>query len=304
MKHTIHLHEEGIIIEYNQDRGWDNKRIELPYQTREGEAYGQSIKDFKDAYNKLFEDNFGYITKKIVYDDGNEEEVKETIREELDERIFDWGDEYFDDRDKFYTCKTWVVAKDGCSYYYEHYYEGHRAHYLDMVRDAEDFKGKRFWTKTYLGIRPHLHNMDEFVEDLFSDNYIRNLIYTKARKEKIKNKEYTIWLEQENARLEQINYDKMFPRKTKNQKKQFCYILKDENIKYEDGSSAYKIGKSSNPENREKTLQAEKPTLKLIKQFKKDLEKELHYKYKEQNIRGEWFKLYPSQIKYICTHYE
>lgn len=303
MNHKIHLYENGIEIEYNQNRGWDNKRIELPYQTKEGEAYGQSIKDFKDAYNKLFEDNFGHITEKIVYDNGNEEEVKGIIRDEFSEKLFDWENEYFDDREEFYTRKSWNIAEDGTSYYYDDY-EGYRAYFLDMVHDAQDFKGKRFWTKIYLGIQYYLYEMDEFVEDLFLDNYIRNLIYTKARKEKIKNKEYTIWLEQENVRLKQINYDKMFPRKTKNQKKQFCYILKDENIKYEDGSSAYKIGKSSSPKNREKTLQAEKPTLKLIKQFKKDFEKELHHKYKEQNVRGEWFKLYPSQIKYICTHYE
>ena len=303
MNHKIHLYENGIEIEYNQNRGWDNKRIELPYQTKEGEAYGQSIKDFKDAYNKLFEDSFGHITEKIVYDNGNEEEVKGIIRDEFSEKLFDWEDEYFDDREEFYTRKSWNIAEDGTSYYYDDY-EGYRAYFLDMVHDAQDFKGKRFWTKIYLGVQYYLYEMDEFVEDLFLDNYIRNLIYTKARKEKIKNKEYTIWLEQENVRLKQINYDKMFPRKTKNQKKQFCYILKDENIKYEDGSSAYKIGKSSSPKNREKTLQAEKPTLKLIKQFKKDFEKELHHKYKEQNVRGEWFKLYPSQIKYICTHYE
>jgi len=303
MNHKIHLYENGIEIEYNQNRGWDNKRIELPYQTKEGEAYGQSIKDFKDAYNKLFEDSFGHITEKIVYDNGNEEEVKGIIRDEFSEKLFDWEDEYFDDREEFYTRKSWNIAEDGTSYYYDDY-EGYRAYFLDMVHDAQDFKDKRFWTKIYLGVQYYLYEMDEFVEDLFLDNYIRNLIYTKARKEKIKNKEYTIWLEQENVRLKQINYDKMFPRKTKNQKKQFCYILKDENIKYEDGSSAYKIGKSSSPKNREKTLQAEKPTLKLIKQFKKDFEKELHHKYKEQNVRGEWFKLYPSQIKYICTHYE
>jgi hypothetical protein len=313
MKHTIHLHEEGIIIEYNQDRGWDNKRIELPYQTREGEAYGQSIKDFKDAYNKLFEDNFGYITEKIVYDNGNKEEVKGIIRDEFSYQLFDWEDEYFKDREDFYTRKSWNIAEDGCSYYYDDY-EGQRAYYLDMVRDAEDFKRKRFWTKTYLGIRPYLYHMDEFLEDLFSDNYPRNLIYTKARKEKIKNKEYTIWLEKENERLENMKVFSLCQssiikkdiegQKRKSVKEKVCYLIKDHNIKYPDGSSAYKIGKSSNPLNREKTLQGEKPTLELIKQFKKDLEKELHHKYKEQNIRGEWFKLYPSQIKYICTHYE
>lgn len=314
MNHKIHLYENGIEIEYNENLGWNNKRIKLPYQTEEGEAYGQSIKDFKDAYNKLFEYHFGYITTKIVYEDGDEVEVKEIIREEFNERIFDWGDEYFDDRDEFYTRKSWVVYKDGMSYHYGDYNEGHRAYYLDMVRDAVDFKDKRFWTNEYLSIRFHLDTMDEFVEDLFSDNYIKNLIYTRARKEKVENKEYTFWLEKENERLENMKVFSLCQssnikkdiqaKKRRSIKEKVCYLIKDHNIKYPDGSSAYKIGKSSNPLNREKTLQGEKPTLELIKQFKENWESELHDKYESQNIRGEWYRLYPIQVKYICKHYD
>lgn len=314
MNHKIHLYENGIEIEYNQNKDWNNKRIKLSYQTNEGEAYGQSIKDFKYAYNELFEHYFGWIKRKIVYENGNEDEVKEIIREELNERIFDWGDEYFDDRDEFYTRKSWIVAEDGRSYYYDDYDEGHRAYYLDMVRDAsENFKDKRFWTKQYLNIQPYLDRMDEFIEDLFLSDYIKNLIYTKERKEKVKNKEYTFWLEKENERLENMkvfsfcqssNIKKdIEAQKRKSIKEKVCYLIKDHNIKYPDGSSAYKIGKSSNPLNREKTLQGEKPTLELIKQFNKNWESVLHNEYERQNIRGEWFRLYPLQVKYICKHY-
>lgn len=76
------------------------------------------------------------------------------------------------------------------------------------------------------------------------------------------------------------------------------YILKDKNTGY------YKIGKSINPLDREKTLQAEKPTYELIKIFNNDIETDLHKKYKEQNVRGEWFNLNKVQLKYICTSYE
>jgi hypothetical protein len=76
------------------------------------------------------------------------------------------------------------------------------------------------------------------------------------------------------------------------------YILKDKNTGY------YKIGKSINPLDREKTLQAEKPTYKLIKIFNNDIETDLHKKYKKQNVRGEWFNLNKVQLKYICTSYE
>jgi hypothetical protein len=75
------------------------------------------------------------------------------------------------------------------------------------------------------------------------------------------------------------------------------YILKDETNNF------YKIGKSVNPIIREKTLQSEKPTIKMIKVFNKDIEKELHNKYKEFRVRGEWFDLNKIQINYICTKY-
>jgi hypothetical protein len=65
----------------------------------------------------------------------------------------------------------------------------------------------------------------------------------------------------------------------------------------------YKIGYSNNPTRREKTLQSEEPTIKMVKVWDKFIEKELHHKYKEQRIRGEWFRLTPIQVKYICTHY-
>lgn len=78
---------------------------------------------------------------------------------------------------------------------------------------------------------------------------------------------------------------------------QKTYLMKDNN------TGLYKIGKSKNPKNREKTLQSEKPTLKMVKIWSKNIEKHLHYIYKEQRVRGEWFELTPIQVKYICTHY-
>tara|TARA_R100001443_G_scaffold48665_1_gene61053 strand:+ start:8511 stop:9557 length:1047 start_codon:yes stop_codon:yes gene_type:complete len=89
-----------------------------------------------------------------------------------------------------------------------------------------------------------------------------------------------------------------FFHKKKPKPKQKCYIMKDKN------TGLYKIGKSNNPKNREKTLQAEKPTIKLIKTFNKDYELYLHEKYKEQRARGEWFNLSKLQVNYICRHYK
>ena len=75
------------------------------------------------------------------------------------------------------------------------------------------------------------------------------------------------------------------------------YIIKD------DLNNTYKIGRSIDPLKREKTLQSEKPNLKLIKIFENNIEKELHDLYKHCRLRGEWFKLNKVQLKYICKNY-
>lgn len=75
------------------------------------------------------------------------------------------------------------------------------------------------------------------------------------------------------------------------------YIIKDCN------TNLYKIGCSIDPLKREKTLQSEKPNIKIIKIFENYIEKELHIKYNDFRVRGEWFNLNNIQIKYICTHY-
>jgi len=96
-----------------------------------------------------------------------------------------------------------------------------------------------------------------------------------------------------NGILKYVSYNKINNKKPT----QKAYILKDNN------TGLYKIGRSINPLDREKTLQAEKPTIKLIKIFKDDVERELHDKYNKQRVRGEWFNLNKVQLKYICTHY-
>jgi len=55
----------------------------------------------------------------------------------------------------------------------------------------------------------------------------------------------------------------------------------------------FKIGRSKNPLQREKTLQAEEPEILLIKYWaaEKAFENTLHKRYLTKRIRGEWFKL-------------
>jgi hypothetical protein len=76
------------------------------------------------------------------------------------------------------------------------------------------------------------------------------------------------------------------------------YVMKDEDTGF------YKIGKSVNPEHRERTLQSQKPTIKMVKIFDSNIEKELHEAYDKYRVRGEWFNLTNIQLQYICTHYK
>lgn len=75
------------------------------------------------------------------------------------------------------------------------------------------------------------------------------------------------------------------------------YLMKD------CSNNFYKIGSSINPKHRERTLQSEKPTIKLVKVWNKNIEKLLHENYKEYRVRGEWFDLNEIQVMYMCKHY-
>jgi hypothetical protein len=64
----------------------------------------------------------------------------------------------------------------------------------------------------------------------------------------------------------------------------------------------YKIGRSINPLQREKTLQSEEPEIEMVKVWEDNIESILHRKYTDQRVRGEWFELNKTQVKYICTN--
>ncbi len=68
----------------------------------------------------------------------------------------------------------------------------------------------------------------------------------------------------------------------------------------------HKIGVSNKPDWREKTLQGEKPTIELLaskkyisRKIAAAFEKALHMAYDDKRIRGEWFKLNPSELEEI-----
>lgn len=64
-----------------------------------------------------------------------------------------------------------------------------------------------------------------------------------------------------------------------------------------------KIGFSGNPEYREKCLQSEEPEVVLTHTFQGTMndERELHIRYAEYRMRGEWFRLSDEQVLEIIT---
>jgi len=70
-------------------------------------------------------------------------------------------------------------------------------------------------------------------------------------------------------------------------------------------SGFYKIGISTSPKFREKTLQSQSPKIELLFAYKgtKKEEQELHKKFAHKRIRGEWFYLSYYDIKLIKTYF-
>ena len=70
-------------------------------------------------------------------------------------------------------------------------------------------------------------------------------------------------------------------------------------IMHDGYSKLYKIGKSINPSNREKTLLGQIPLLELIMICDQNIEKEMHQLFSSKRIRGEWFKLVESDLRLL-----
>jgi hypothetical protein len=84
----------------------------------------------------------------------------------------------------------------------------------------------------------------------------------------------------------------------------YIYLMKDKSMGF------YKIGLAYEPIQRERTLQAERPTITLLASRKFDsrdlaqkAEKDLHVKYKDFRKRGEWFNFSPAHIDEILEYF-
>ena len=69
-----------------------------------------------------------------------------------------------------------------------------------------------------------------------------------------------------------------------------------------DNTGLYKIGRSVNPEARERTLQSEAPATRLLNHWSRlgMAERVWHRYFSEQRRRGEWFKLTPAQVRFFA----
>jgi hypothetical protein len=86
--------------------------------------------------------------------------------------------------------------------------------------------------------------------------------------------------------------EKMAP---KSKRPTFVYLMRDER------SGFIKIGRAKDPDARERTLQSENPHVLMVLCHPADasIERELHHKYGDFRVRGEWFRLSIAQIEEI-----
>ena len=114
-------------------------------------------------------------------------------------------------------------------------------------------------------------------------------------------------IESLNEKIEKLDAQ-LFVKETKNPPKRNSYKKSKGEIKTylikNRRNGFYKIGRSINPLKREKTLQSEEPDIVMVNTWSRNIERQLHIKYKDYRVRGEWFELSKAQVKYICTKYE
>lgn len=275
------------------------------------------MKDFSEAYEYPIYEIQDIIGRNIgIYYDYKK---NKDVFKELTERKTLTGREKFDifkavkDTDK-YIEKIYIDIRDSSPQYQDErlslqfsvkkmnyegivYYSTMFINRISFDVDSENdyewllkFLNKKISEKNYFKNLDYLfHNILNKKYELLKDTMHKFKVYHNHTQHDLDNYVYQM----RNGILKYVPQNKI----TNKKPEQKAYILKDNN------TGLYKIGRSINPLDREKTLQAEKPTIKLIKIFKDDVERELHNKYNKQRVRGEWFNLNKVQLKYICTHY-
>jgi len=78
-----------------------------------------------------------------------------------------------------------------------------------------------------------------------------------------------------------------------------AYILSDALM-----PGIYKIGKSSDPKgSRERTLEAQKPSIDWLFYTEQNVEKIIHKRYADKHVRGDWYRLTEEELEQIIKDY-
>ena len=99
-------------------------------------------------------------------------------------------------------------------------------------------------------------------------------------------------------KLKYLELDSLAFNNNSSKSNQKTYLMRDSN------TGLIKIGKAIDPKFRERTLQSEKPTISLFAVCDNLVEDELHKKYSDKRVRGEWFKLSEDEVSGIIKKYD
>ncbi len=121
---------------------------------------------------------------------------------------------------------------------------------------------------------------------------------------KVLNNLATEYIELVNEHIE--NYTPLIKREKSENTKTFLDDKCSVYLMMDTTNSFHKIGISNKPQYREKTLQADKPTIELLcfkefpnRKIAESIEKSLHMTFDNKRIRGEWFELDEKEVKDI-----
>ena len=182
----------------------------------------------------------------------------------------------------------------------------------DGMYNATDFLNQ--WNELY----PHKAiTFDEFIEKeyVFEESFGENLHLS----ERYIKEEDGIWMDLclFNSLLITIDVDlwvELQMEKAEDKGRKYIELLlhnraqKDNEYKYTyiltDKSGKYKIGRTSDLKKRFSTLCVSNPTIKIIAIIIGDAEEELHRRFRNKQVKGEWFDLSDFDIKYILNKYK
>lgn len=154
-----------------------------------------------------------------------------------------------------------------------------------IMSNVNIVKFKKQWME-YFGLKYVLPNDTIFIDWKKQIELMEKELVQQKEEEKRKKEEQRLRVKEEKNRRNQLRGGT-----TK------TYLMKDKSK-----PGIYKIGKSVDPNHREKTLQSETPFAENVKVWNKNIETILHNYYDDYRVRGEWFKLTPIQIRFICTN--